>query len=349
MTDPEGGASAAKARRRTGGARRDRRIRVAFVYSGLNPATSGHHYDNAIYNFFFRAMRRSPELEMRYYANTAGGLDASELEADNDVVLIWPDHNFVTTNRLKGARDLSIPVISDVIDPHRETVPDEKAIYHEMYGIDHYIGLCPSGYFYQYYPRTFKYREIVYGLEPSLYRDVGPFQTRIRDRILNSGVMHPRGLVRWVYWKTVRRREPAFEFYKLRTDCCRLPYVDYFGMAGNPYVGDRYVELTSKYRAAIAACTVFPTKKYSEIPASGCLTFMEITRKNRGEFLGFEDGRNAVFINGDNYRERFEEYLSDPDNPRWAEIASEGRRHALGELSNDRAVSDLTELMRELL
>ena len=44
--------------------------------------------------------------------------------------------------------------------------------------------------------------------------------------------------------------------------------------------------------------------KYKETPAAGCLTFMEITERNHGSFLGFEDGKSAVFIDESNYKRK---------------------------------------------
>ena len=67
-----------------------------------------------------------------------------------------------------------------------------------------------------------------------------------------------------------------------------------------------------QYCAAIAATTTNPNIKYWEIPAAGCLTFMEITEKNDGGVLGYEDGETAIFINEKNYKRKFDEYLSNP-------------------------------------
>ena len=45
----------------------------------------------------------------------------------------------------------------------------------------------PESFFYKLWPRRFKYKTIVFGLEPSLYHNVTSFDQRIKDRILNSG------------------------------------------------------------------------------------------------------------------------------------------------------------------
>ena len=89
--------------------------------------------------------------------------------------------------------------------------------------------------------------------------------------------------------------------------------------------------------------------KYFEIPAAGCLTFMEVTEKNDCKFLGFEDGKNAIFINEENYKEKFLEFLEDRKNPKWEDIANAGRTHALKNLNNDVALERIIGLMHKFL
>ena len=36
---------------------------------------------------------------------------------------------------------------------------------------------------------------------------------------------------------------------------------------------------------------------------------MQITEQNKGQFLGYEDDKHAIFINEENYQEKFQEYL----------------------------------------
>ena len=100
--------------------------------------------------------------------------------------------------------------------------------------------------------------------------------------------------------------------------------------------------------AVIAANSYNPNMKYWEIAASGCLTFMEITKKNRGQFLGYEDGKHAIFINEENYKEKFQEYLDDTENSRWKKIAEAGRDYTIKNFNNDAAVSSLVKLIKSL-
>ena len=76
---------------------------------------------------------------------------------------------------------------------------------------------------------------------------------------------------------------------------------------------------------------------------------MEVTKKNKAEFLGYEDNETAIFINEKNYKEKFEEYLSDTSNPKWEKIAKNGREYTLSKYTNDHAVDSLADLMETLI
>ena len=115
------------------------------------------------------------------------------------------------------------------------------------------------------------------------------------------------------------------------------------------FPNSNYYQILSKYCAAIAATTYYPTIKYWETSAAGCLTFMEITKLNKGNYLGYEDDKTAVFINEENYLEKFDEYLSDYNNPKWVEIATAGRKFTMEKFSNDNAANDLVNLIKSII
>jgi hypothetical protein len=183
-----------------------------------------------------------------------------------------------------------------------------------------------------------------------LYEKTNSFENRIKNKVLLSGAIAHNNITKKLKWKFKKptHGDSIFE-YKLRTLCSHLSNVDYTPTLNHDYIGDRYPLLLQKYQSAIAATSQSPTIKYWEIPAAGCLTFMEITKQNRGEYLGFVDDQTAIFINEENYKEKFKEYLSDIENPKWAKIALEGRKHALNELNNDKAVDSLVDLMITLI
>ena len=65
--------------------------------------------------------------------------------------------------------------------------------------------------------------------------------------------------------------------------------------------------------------------------------------------MGYEDGKHAIFINEDNYKEKFQEYLDDPENSRWETIAESGRAYTIKNFNSDVATSSLVNLIKSLL
>ncbi len=295
-----------------------------------------------------KALTRNKDVDVQYYLCDKG-FDVDKIRDKTDAILLYEDQNFwanCVPDELLGIKNSNIPVIVKIGDPWDATKYDVKAS-QEKYKIDGYFGTYASDFFYKYYPKNFNYKCILYGVEPSLYQNVIPFEERIKDKILNSGAVASTKLTNRIFAKLTKGEGDPIKHYKLRTMCNSLPYVDYTTTLGHEYVGDKYPLLLQKYATAIAATTDIYTMKYFEMPAAGCLTFMEITDKNYGKNLGYRDGENAIFINEKNYKEKFQEYLSDINNPKWKEMANLGRDHAMKNFNNDKGIESLVELIKE--
>lgn len=325
----------------------EKKIRVALIYKKNYNYFQSSHFDRTSYDFFFTALQRNSDLQVTYMP-VENTLDVSKLQGKIDIILL--PNNYVTAvpENLIGIHQSSIPVICRTGDPHWAKKLNLFS-YHEKWKIDHYFGAIPKSYFYKFYPKEFKYKEIIFGLESSLYSNLKPFCDRNKNRILNSGSVGKNRIISRIANSIIYPKRSAWYFYKLRTKCNYLPYVDHSSIQGNKYPNTNYPEYLSQYRAAIAATTYYPTQKYWEIPAAGCLSFMEFTEINDGSYLGFVDNETAIFINEKNYKKKFENFLEDPDNPKWEEIAIKGRQHALENLSNDQATNSLVNLMREFI
>jgi len=321
------------------------KIKVAFIYEKSCTQLSGNYHSSLHYNFFINALNRNTHLDVNYFA-ASKEFDTNILKNKFDIILLYGNQSWMTP-KLIGIRELDIPVICRAGDPHHDKKNAESI--HEKYKINHYFGTYPHEIFYKDFPKNFKFKTIIYGLESSLYQKVTPFNQRIKDRILNSGVIGISSPFSRFTKYFLRRHFNIYKYYKLRTECNKLPFVDYTHPKDHKFIGDNYSLLLEKYATAIAATTVFPTQKYWEIPAAGCLTFMEITKENYGEFLGFKDGESAIFINEKNYKEKFSEYISDTENPKWEKIANEGQKFTMNELNNDKATESLVELMQTYL
>ena len=363
-----------------------KKTRIAFIYKASDPFWTGRHFDNTFYEFLVRAMQRNRDVDYTLVPVSSEYDAGRSLRGRCDAVILaaFRDYNMP---RIHGLKSLNVPVLSrcgDFHDVRRYGMGERN---YDDYGIDCLFSFMSESDFYKYYPRHMNYRTIFFGVEPSLYQNLTPFKHRIKDKILNSGAtarvyqnITPTkhrivdrvinfaavtpGAIRWKiaggaclsYARDVLRnpeglplrsrllhpRPPLYHFYKLRTDCNRLAYVAY----GRDYTS--YQRMLSEYRAAIAATTPYPTIKYLEIAAAGCLAFMEITEKNHGQYLGFKDGESCVVINEDNHEKRFEEYLNNSDDQKWEKMADAGRSHALRNFSNDKGVEDLLRLIRDL-
>jgi hypothetical protein len=294
------------------------------------------------------ALKRNSRIIVTYFPSD-NVFDTNQLKDKFDIILLYENWNYNVPDKLIGIDEIGIPVIARCGDFHA-TKKYDIISFHEKYKIDRYFGFNHPNYFYKFYPKKFKYKTIVFGLEKSLYENMSPFNNRIKNKILLSGAIAHRNLSSKLKWKLKKPTDGDSIFeYKLRTFCSNLPYVDYTSTLNHDYIGDRYPILLQKYQASIASTTNFPTIKYWEIPAAGCLTFMEITKKNNGEYLGFIDDESSIFINEENYQDKFNEYLENPNLEKWKRIAENGRNHAMKNLNNDVATNELVDLMNELL
>ena len=320
------------------------KIKVAFIYKASNIFMTGKHFDNNYYNFFLKALPRNKNIEVTNFTEEEK-LDIGKLENKFDVILLWQNNEFGTPD-LINIKNSKIPVITRCADP-REIEITKK--YHKKWKIDYYFHFWPESFFHSFLPKNFKYKSIIYGLESSLYKNTTPFEDRIKNKILNSGAIGNTKLLSKIINDIKNPKWNAYRVYYLRTIINNLPYVDYFPTLQNEFVGDKFPLLLQKYQVAVAASTTNPVAKMWEIPAAGCMTFLEVNEKNKADFVGFKNNENAVFINEENYKEKFQEYLESIEDTKWRNIAEKGRKFVIDNLNNDKAVESLVELMQRAI
>ena len=306
-----------------------------------------NYFFTTSYHFFMNSLQRNSDIEVSYI-QSGKSFDAMRLEKNFDVILLY-ENSFTpcNPNELKNIKKLGMPVVAKVGDLHNSKNFDISES-HEKYGITSYFGYQHEDNFYKYYPKKFDYTTIVFGLETSLYQNLLPFSKRIKKRILNSGAVGNTKFLSKLF-NQFKNPDNALNHYKLRTLCNELSYVDYTSTLQHEFVGNKYPLLLQKYQSAIAATTANYTQKYLEIPAAGCLSFMEVTDKNHANYLNFKDGENAIFVNERNYQQKFEEFLESSDDPIWEQIANSGRNHVLNNYNNDLAVESLVNLFKKII
>ena len=321
-----------------------KKIKTAFIYKPSNPYMSKTAWATTYYHFFMNALNRHADLDMAYFP-AEKKFDVSKLRDKFDIILLWENHPWGSPDELSGIQNLDIPVICRINDAHDAKIKG-KIDYHEKYKIDHYFGYLPERFFYKYYPKNFKYKVIFYGVEPKLYENLTPYSKRIKKKILCSGAAASTKFSSRLS-DIIRGEQSLWKHYKLRTKCIELPYVDYTSTLQHEFINDKYPLLLMKYCTSIAAHSLYPVIKYWESTAAGCLTFMEVTEKNQANILGFEDGKNVIFINEKNYEKKLSDYISDPNNAKWSEIAENGHHYTMANLTNDVASNSLVEIFKE--
>ena len=349
-------------------------MRITFIHRDNDKFYSGKHFDNTHYNFLVRALSEHPDVEYTRLP-ISGEFDATGLRGKTDAVILSAIRNY-NIPKITGLKSLDVPVLARVGDFHDSKRYGTGSKNYDDWGVDCLFNFMPAQYFYDWYPAHMNYKTIFFGVEPSLYRTPKPYDQRIKGQILVSGAAdevdplagrmpylkwiprHVRYSIKrqliWAFRLTEsnvslysKMRYPLhipYHFYKLRTDCKLLPYVDDLTKCERDLP---YEQLLYNYCGAIAATTHYPTIKYWEIAAAGCLAFMEITKYNYGDYMGFCDGVNCVTIDEHNYREKFEKFLDNPDS--YVGIADMGRKHALENFSNDVAADRLVSLIREFV
>ena len=323
-----------------------KKIKTAFIYKPSNPYMSKTAWATTYYHFFMNALNRHADLDMAYFP-AEKKFDVSKLRDKFDIILLWENHPWGSPDELSGIQNLDIPVICRINDAQDAKIKG-KIDYHEKYKIDHYFGYLPERFFHKYYPKNFKYKVIFYGVESKLYENLTPYSKRIKKKILCSGAAASTKFSSRLR-DIIRGDRSLWKHYKLRTKCIELSYVDYTSTLQHEFINDKYPLLLMKYCTSIAACSSFPVIKYWESTAAGCLTFMEVTEKNQANILGFNDGKNAIFINEKNYEKKLSDYISDPNNAKWSEIAENGRYYTMNNLTNDVASNSLVEIFREYI
>ena len=323
-----------------------KKIKTAFIYKPSNPYMSKTAWATTYYHFFMNALNRHADLDMAYFP-AEKKFDVSKLRDKFDIILLWENHPWGSPDELSGIQNLDIPVICRINDAQDAKIKG-KIDYHEKYKIDHYFGYLPERFFHKYYPKNFKYKVIFYGVESKLYENLTPYSKRIKKKILCSGAAASTKFSSRLR-DIIRGDRSLWKHYKLRTKCIELSYVDYTSTLQHEFINDKYPLLLMKYCTSIAAHSLYPVIKYWESTAAGCLTFMEVTEKNQANILGFNDGKNAIFINEKNYEKKLSDYISDPNNAKWSEIAENGRYYTMNNLTNDVASNSLVEIFREYI
>jgi hypothetical protein len=300
-------------------------IKIAFLWKPENYFLSGNNANNVFYHFFMKELNQHPLLNVDYI-KVKTGADCRAYKNYDALLFVNPFEKF--TPRLENMQDLNIPKFAMSGDCHAFELAKPTIL---SYGEDiNYFFITSEKYFYKFFPKEYKYKQIIFGLDPEegIYKDIPSFSGRIENEILNTGLLNPT-------------------YHALRIACNGLDYVKY--IPKKEYVGDDFSSLLTRYKAAIAANTLYCTFKPLEVALAGCVPFLEITELNEGFDLGFRDGIDAVFINEDNYKDKFTEYLKTKDDIKWENMANKARKFVLDNYTIKHGVDKLVDYIKENL
>ena len=191
-----------------------RKIKVAFIYKTSNPFMSGKHFDNTEYNFHVSSLQRNNDIDVSYF-HSEDKLDTSVLKDRFDIILLLINE-VDGMPELVGIDDLDIPTICGVCDAFGAKKSIEL---HKKWKIDYYFDFQHEGFFYDRYPKHFKYKKIMLGLETRLYNNLKPFNQRIKDKILLTGAIGNKKFFSKIINDIKRPKWNAYRFYNLRTKC----------------------------------------------------------------------------------------------------------------------------------
>ena len=275
-------------------------------------------------NFFIDGLSENNRIEYTKCSVEKSEVDCSQF-MDFDVLILFPwGKNFLTMHNLHKVK---VPKVIRLPDAH--SVTKEWMKNWREQNVKHFISNTCVKYTRKYLSEEFNFYTIIPGIIPFSV-DLVKFNSRRKDKILLTGAMGNK------------------RCYALRRVCASTLGV--VRVREKPaWIREKYSILLSSYRASIAACTVMPVYKYFEIPACGTLCFMEINEVNGYEEFSFIDKENAIFITKDNYRERFNEFLDNPDDPKWEQIALNGRDLIEREYSNKVQVNKFIDILYQIV
>jgi len=315
-------------------------LKVAFVYKSSQSWIHKNFYCPNDYNFYLKTLASHPKLDY----TTIPADDSFDIKTLNKFdCLIFYDLASWGAPPLDGLENINKPKIARAGDCHHvKNGGGDRNKLAQQYDVKHMFFHHPRHYFYKYFSKNIQYHQIFVGVEPEFYSNLNTenWDKRYKSKILVTGSLYGNA------------------FYNLRIKCAISPYTYYSDTMQSwadpdpnkvtdftKNIGNNFPGFLSNFQAAVAACTTYVIWKYIEMPAAGCLTFMEANKNNGWDDLGFIDGETCITIDENNYNNRLREYQSSAHDPKWKQIAENGRRFSYtnynSKIQSDRLVNIL--------
>ncbi|MHC4526266.1 MAG: hypothetical protein ACYS29_00200 [Planctomycetota bacterium] len=296
-------------------------MKLAIIYDKRCRKLSGQCYSRTYLDMFEAVVARFEEVQ-----HINGSCSAQDIEAN--VILIYDLHSshHVNIDGLPQHRAVKYTYFND---PHQREIfgqyPDRKRIFKLDAkdrtqralgrGVDFIICPYTNGYYEHIAPHLGRDAEdMLFWFPPAPSHKRFPLRLRPlskrRHKILCNGMLNPANGP-YVFRRWVAEQPETF-------------YVEHGAHNKRVPTGADYGKLLCQFAAATALCEWYVVPKYLEIPLAGCVCFAQDQEDYRR--MGFEDGKNCIFVNKDNFRKRTQGFLYAYSPVYYSHVAREGQK-----------------------
>lgn len=250
-------------------------------------------------------------------------------DIDADAVIFFDPHS-THLIKIDGIEDSSVLKYEFMDDPHQI----------EMFGLHKTTGikfqkLGAGGRIRRALTRGIDY--IICPHKESYYKYFGPYlndksedmlvwfpcapdQKYFTNRSLPLRNRRPEILANGATWAFETYHPYRFRYWAFQQP--EVTFIPHYIKDQNVPSGILYPRFLAGYAGALALCEAHVCPKHMEIPLAGCLCFVQ--KIDEYMELGFEDQKNCITINQENFSERLNHFLKNPSA--YQDIADAGRR-----------------------
>ena len=260
-----------------------------------------HKLQPTSYSGIYRSMMLSIREAFDEVIDIHDSMNAADFDAD---LILFYDPQSCHHITIKGIENHRAPRIEYITDPHQEEVygiiqTQNKPIHKlgrtqrvarwKERGIDKVI--CPTSEgFYTFFSKLLGGEHktgnllIHYPFSPS--ETINTPLSKRKQAILGNGATWDGGI-------------GCYEFRKWAFEQSTITVIPHVIKDNSTPKGDQYIPFLSTYAGGLALCDWYLCPKYFEIPAAGCVTFLQPNKESRE--VGFINGKNCIEVTKENF------------------------------------------------
>lgn len=313
-------------------------MRLAVVYNPNDTKLSP-----AAYSWTYRDMFLAVQEKFAPVINITGNCDADSIDAE--VILFYDVHSSHHIE-IKNIEKHPAVKIEYFNDPHQKEQFGQYSSgqkFHKLSAELRVVRACSRGVKYIICPYKNGYEKYIapyMGYTPLIWIPIAP-KCRL-ETVLPLSLRRPEILASGHLWEGEDDFRP-YEFRNWAYKQSNIYLADHAAKSDTPK-GNMYQAYLSQFAGALALCDCYVVPKYIEIALAGCVPFCQM-HDEFGE-MGFEDGKNCIAVNKDNFNERVADFLANID--KYESIAIEARNTALRYTANkfaDKLADEIYEIL----